>query len=208
MSLCSEEGPCSTLWFAWLKRAELQPRWQHNTLFPCICWHSLQSSSSDTREGLNVLLLVTSCSLALLPPTQGPKPVKDHFLGFVFNLNSQASLCVQCEIIPTTESENTSFFLYINLTYPFCSLFPPLPLETCFRCGYCGGALFLATYPTQDEDGLSPTCSFIWLLCFGKMVQQRYQLPKINLKSKIFVSKGIWRSLSRASYFHNICALR
>lgn len=110
----------------------MQPRWQHNTLFLCICWHSVQSSGSGTWEGLNVLLLVTLCSLTNSPPRQDPKPLKDHFLVFVFNVNSEASICVQCEIIPNLKSDNPSFFL---------CLFKRL------GCGYCG-ASFLATYPT------------------------------------------------------------
>lgn len=60
----------------------------------------------------------------------------------------------------------------------------------------------------QDEDGPYPTCSFTWLLCFGRVAQQRKQLPKVILESKIFVSKCIWRSSSHASYFREICALR
>lgn len=123
-SLCSDKGPCSSLWFSWLKRADVQPHWQHNMLFPCFCWHSLQNSGSATREGLNALLLVTMYSPASLPPMQEPKPLKDLFLGFVFNVNSEASLCVQCEIIPALESDNPGFFLYIKLMYPFCSLMP------------------------------------------------------------------------------------
>lgn len=149
-SLCSEEGPCSSLWGSGSHGWREQPHWQHNTLFLCMCWHSFQSSGSGTREGLSALLLVTLCSPPLLPPRQDPKPLKDHFLVFVFNVNSQASLCVQCEIIPNFECDNPSFFLCISLMYPFCSLVPcfsPLPLETCLRCGYCG-AFFLATYPT------------------------------------------------------------
>lgn len=87
----------------------------------------------------------------ILPPRQDPKSWKDHFLVFVFNVNSQASLCAQCEIIPNPESDKPIFFLCINMMYLFCLLVPCsslLPLETCLRYGYCEALFWL---PTQQR---------------------------------------------------------
>lgn len=80
---------------------------------------------------------------------------------------------------PNLEPGNPKPSLRIGLMYPFAFSYPA------FHCCLLKGVLGVITVghrswlptPEQVEDSPYPPCNFMWLLCFGKMTQQRYQLP-------------------------------